>query len=74
MRRSLKPCPFCGSEDVIIDHESNNTGYADSFDGFCIYCGNKNCIAHIPFGQTVKLYRNPMEAIEAWQRRADNAG
>lgn len=31
MSEKLKPCPFCGSNDVEI---------VESFDGLCVLCGN----------------------------------
>ena len=54
----LKPCPFCGGKDSGM--------LTTSYDGywFAVFC--ENCMA-----QTRKC-RQEKDAIEAWNRRADN--
>lgn len=58
----LKPCPFCGGEGHIIKTDFGN-GYQKYYHGVCLDCGmeTKNYV-HI----------TKEEAIEAWNRRADN--
>lgn len=52
----LKPCPFCGSENVNIDADIDDYWY-------WVYC--QECETRGPIS-TVGL-----DAIEAWNRRAD---
>ena len=54
----LKPCPFCGGKDTGT--------LTTSYDGYwyAVFC--ENCMA-----QTRKC-RQEKDAIEAWNRRADN--
>ena len=56
----LKPCPFCGGE-VRID--------AIDIDCFMVGCRNKDCICHV----TGAAYDTLWDAVEAWNRRADDA-
>ena len=56
MSEELKPCPFCGSDDVDLQC------YED--DGFHVVCGK--CGGNMPG------WDDPDEAIEAWNRRAGN--
>lgn len=58
----LKPCPFCGSEAVV--QKSNS---------FCPYrpgCMEPICCGF--FGDRIP-YKNKQDAIDAWNRRADEA-
>lgn len=54
----LKPCPFCGSEDLHIDYEIEN-GSPKTFYVVCM-----NCFAQGPFHYTEKI------AIDAWNKRS----
>lgn len=56
----LKPCPFCGGEGVVQRHEYE--GYTDTFGVVCFDC----C------AETRQFYNTKEEAIEAWNRRANN--
>ena len=59
----LKPCPFCGGEAKL-----RGTNIGDmSF--YVVYCANKNC----QVSPSSKYRRMMSEAIEAWNRRSDNA-
>ena len=55
----LKPCQFCGGEAVMTY----------SIKGFQIFCDNENCILN-----TLEMYDKITEdeAVEAWNRRAEN--
>lgn len=55
----LKPCPFCGGEATL----SYNTAY-----GFCPWCDNTDCILN----DLTHGYETEEEAIEAWNRRAED--
>lgn len=56
----LKPCPFCGGEAVVTKHHNRFTEW--------YLCSCKKC--HI--SQTGSEYGFRFEAVEAWNRRADN--
>lgn len=56
----LKPCPFCGGKAVI--HESIIGRYY-------IMCSVSKICTVIP---STLVYSNPNDAIEAWNRRADD--
>lgn len=61
----LKPCPFCGGEAQLIKNEyGDNTGYAFVI---CQDCGNRAK----KFSKSLDFCAVE-EAIEAWNRRADN--
>lgn len=61
MKNELKPCPFCGSDDIDYGIMS---GTMKGFD----YIQCQNCGAEIRSINNGKY----IEAIEAWNRRADN--
>lgn len=61
----LKPCPFCGAKAEVhdcgeFDNESLNVTYSGKSGVHCTECS----IATLP-------YDNEQEAIEAWNRRAE---
>lgn len=60
----LKPCPFCGSEPTIRVYRGKD-GWRDRYAVLCRYdeggCGAESGLYH---------YEN--EAVEAWNRRAEN--
>ena len=59
-KNELKPCPFCGGK---AEHEIFD-------DGFLVWCR----VECKPCGVTLTVpYVVGEEAIEAWNRRADNA-
>lgn len=67
----LKPCPFCGFEDVCLDgdeweHINGEDGYVECF----VYC--PRCGAHGPhaFRYDRGLDMTQGVAMEAWNRRA----
>ena len=53
----LKPCPFCGGKAKLLADHGNIK--------FWVCC--KKCIAD------TLIYDSKQEAIESWNRRADNA-
>ena len=61
MKNELKPCPFCGSDDIDYGIMS---GTMKGFD----YIQCQNCGAEVRSINNGKY----IEAIEAWNRRADN--
>lgn len=58
MMTELKHCPFCGDKGVM------------QRSGHCcrVYCQNREC----PIEPRTHWFLNPLLAIEAWNRRADN--
>ncbi len=61
----LKPCPFCGGKADIIENSGRKKGEAKSFHPCC---HNEKCIMFVG----ALWYNNKTEAINAWNRRADN--
>ena len=60
---NIKPCPFCGGEDVSVD-----AGYWDAHGARCeIGCENPQCEVH----PCSDLYPTEAEAIEAWNTRVE---
>ena len=55
MSEKLKPCPFCGSNEIA------KIKYASVEPSFAIRC--KKCCAHTEY------YANEIEAVNAWNRR-----
>lgn len=60
----LKPCPFCGSKWANVKYVNNPFDRHHIYGGFAAYCDD--C------GATTKHFKTEQEAIEAWNRRADN--
>ncbi len=69
MPNELRPCPFCGNKNVsvVTDNLEYSLGFVD-FADFQVICSttSKGC------GATSGKYSDKDEAIEAWNRRADN--
>ena len=66
----LKPCPFCGSHGILeggdfIGGWNEKTGPRP----YMAECSNQDCIASYMIGA---VYDTKEEAIEAWNRRADD--
>lgn len=59
----LKPCPFCGSNQLDIF-------YYDPFDGYQGNCGSYVILC--PRCRARVKYETKAEAIEAWNRRAED--
>ena len=71
MTEKLKPCPFCGGEGKIrFDIGDYRTG---EYRGYYVQCGNLdvNCLASWISGG---CFSTKEEAIEAWNRRANDEG
>lgn len=62
----LKPCPFCGSENIIVKGYPLKVAYRGQRHYF-VMCHDCGC-------QTKKLYGDERKVIEIWNRRvgADN--
>lgn len=56
----LKPCPFCGGKAIV---EGRHNRFMEWYLCACPEC---------QISQTGKQYSFRFEAIEAWNRRADN--
>lgn len=59
----LKPCPFCGGEAKL-----HQTTYGNNIAAYVVWCGNRNC----DVSPTTRYRRFRKEAIEAWNRRAED--
>ena len=83
-RRSLKPCPWCGSHPTLIkdrlwqEHNYNGQTVTHGYVGCYEYyyqCSNFDCLAVAPHGKIDTIYHTEEEAEkmakEAWQTRAD---
>ena len=58
----LKPCSFCGSEDVFVD--DTNCEFNENYE-ICFHCEYVNC------GARSLDYRSEYGAIYAWNRQAE---
>ena len=58
----LKPCPFCGGRAGIRRFAGK------VFDAYKVYCMNEDCCIE----PATHSYYYKIEAIEAWNRRADD--
>ncbi|MBQ9564189.1 MAG: Lar family restriction alleviation protein [Synergistaceae bacterium] len=61
MTDKLKPCPFCGGE-AVLDFVDDDAWYVHCID----YDGDCDMRPH------TKSYETPEEAIEVWNRRAND--
>ena len=59
----IKPCPFCGGEV----YASREDCYGEVSDYFMVHCDE----CSLQFGFSSQ-FESEAEAIEAWNRRADN--
>ena len=59
----LKPCPFCGGKAKLRE-----TTYGDNIDAYVVYCTNREC----EVWPSTRYRRFRSEAIEAWNRRAED--
>ncbi len=53
----LKPCPFCGQEDLTVEVTKNNECWIE-----CPNCGVET-----------PLYESTKQAVAAWNRRVSNS-
>jgi Lar family restriction alleviation protein len=60
----LKPCPFCGGEDIVL----RKVWGASLPSGYYHFCMGIGCRAYGPTRETEE------EAIRAWNRRAKSEG
>ena len=57
----LKPCPFCGSDDVGIGHKLPEFGEELTHYVVCNKCGSKTA-----------NFRNKQTAVNVWEARAED--
>ena len=70
MQTDLKPCPFCGRTDKLVFYETVQEFDDCKIHQYTIYCdasGDKTGC-----GASCGYQRTKEEAIEAWNRRADD--
>lgn len=68
MSKALKPCPFCGGEARVYFAPGNKLNGIPCYGVACEEC--RVMIGTVQFGQT-DFFRCEENAIEAWNRRAD---
>lgn len=67
----LKRCPFCNGEAVLYHQSSKYTDYDGDY-AYCMKCGCRTRLFEC-FNGTGKTHEDTeVEAINAWNRRADN--
>lgn len=64
--QGLKPCPFCGGEAKLQRFTSI---YFSTGHGYCVVCNTEDCQGNV---EPANPYPLEEEAMEAWNRRADN--
>ena len=62
MNEELKPCPYCGSEDIFVD--DTNCEVDGNYE-ICFHCECMNC------GARSFDYESESDAIYAWNRQAE---
>ena len=71
-RIKLKPCPFCGGEAVMY-HQSGKYADYDADYVYCMSCGCQTKLFQFFKGAGQTREDNEREAMNAWNRRVDNA-
>jgi Lar family restriction alleviation protein len=70
MSAEIKPCPFCGSNDLCPDYKDR--GSLNEYVSW-INCGN--CGVDGPISKWKNSYKEAeLAAITAWNQRANNGG
>ncbi|MBQ4512097.1 MAG: Lar family restriction alleviation protein [Anaerolineaceae bacterium] len=64
-KSALKPCPFCGGEAVVHAYSHD----PDISDWYYVFC--KKCVCRLEVSTNRNPFYTKMEAIEAWNRRAE---
>lgn len=67
MPEELKPCPFCGSNNLTVGTNSEEDGDLLILLGWCCYC--KNCNSQGPLVDREKPWISKDNAIAAWNIR-----
>ena len=60
----LKPCPFCGNEDLFLEDEPELDGKNHYYD---IVCNNKKCYLSNGAG---RFFEDKEEIIKLWNKRS----
>lgn len=71
-KNELKPCPFCGNKDIIIEKRSRNGGMDGSYENWLIEC--RKCFAEMDIpadGFYGRKYYTKEEAITMWNCRKE---
>lgn len=62
MEEKLKPCPFCGNNEITITVRIGKNGFRDRYAVLCDY-GDGGC------GAESGWYHSKEEAVFAWNQR-----
>jgi Lar family restriction alleviation protein len=71
----LKPCPFCGGENIDFSMKTTNSGYHATMYCRKCHCYGARVLVHPTERTWDGIRRNASykgKAIEAWNRRADD--
>ena len=73
MTSELKPCPFCGSDNVFVQCmvymlEGYKRHYVECYD-----CGADVGVIKNPNGTFGAFYETKQQAIDAWNQRAEKS-
>ncbi len=60
----LKPCPWCGNKSEVIQTKCISNGFV----GYRVWHSSFGCLME---GMQTRIMDTPGEAIEAWNRRAE---
>ena len=71
MTTELKPCPFCGGQAKIIEHEGLVDNITDGYQVQCMTCFSSNSGASCKAGFSKDKAR--YEAVKLWNNRANPA-
>lgn len=70
MAEGLKPCPFCGRVDKLKVWKTEQRWDHGVIENWRVVCNREG--DETGCGGSGGVYRTRREAIEAWNRRADN--
>ena len=65
----LKPCPFCGKPALIKSDNRYPRPERERITAYEVICTNYDCII---YNCDNNYFRSPKEAMDAWNRRAND--
>lgn len=64
----LKPCPFCGHKPLVKSDNRYPRPECERITAYEVVCENVDCVIYYADN---KYFRTAKQAIEAWNRRAN---